>query len=120
MGSHYWKDVKHMFKAYLRMEDTGGQPELMDTLPALTVGPGVYLLFINLQNDLDHHFKLTYFKSSHKKTPPTVSIYTVKKLLLRISENDLWEMAMQWEKAGQLVVVQWWLTYSGGMAVDST
>ena len=82
MGSHYWKDVKHMFKAYLRMEDTGGQPELMDMLPALTVGPGVYLLFINLQNDLDHHFKLTYFKSSHKKTPPTVSSYTVKELLL--------------------------------------
>ena len=69
MGSQYWKDVKHMFKAYLRMEDTGGQPELMDMLPALTIGPGLYLLFINLQNDLDHHYKLTYCNKSGASTP---------------------------------------------------
>ena len=25
-------------------------------LPALTIGPGLYLLFIDLQNDLDHHY----------------------------------------------------------------
>ena len=48
MGSCYSKDVKHMFKAYLRVEDTGGYPELMDMLPALTIGPGLYMLFINL------------------------------------------------------------------------
>ena len=82
MGSQYWKDVKHMFKAYLRMEDTGGQPELMDMLPALTIGPGLYLLFINLQNDLDHHYKLTYCNKSGASTPSVESIYSVKELLL--------------------------------------
>ena len=82
MGSQYWKDVKHMFKAYLRMEDTGGQPELMDMLPALTIGPGLYLLFINLQHNLDHHYKLTYCNKSGASTPSVESIYSVKEMLL--------------------------------------
>ena len=82
MGSQYWKDVKHMFKAYLRLEDTGGQPELMDMLPALTIGPGLYLLFINLQNDLDHHYKLTYCNKSGTSTVPVESVYKVKEMLL--------------------------------------
>ncbi len=43
---HFAENVKHSFKAFLRMEDTGGQPELMDMLPALTIGPGLYLLFL--------------------------------------------------------------------------
>ena len=81
MGSAYWKDVKHMFKAHLRMEDTGGQPELMDMLPALTVGPGLYLLFINLQNELDEHYKLSYCNASGKSTLPVDSTYTVMEML---------------------------------------
>ena len=82
MGSQYWKDVKHMFKAYLRIEDTGGQPELMDMLPALTIGPGLYLLFINLQNDLDHHYKLAYCNEFGDSTVPVESIYKVREMLL--------------------------------------
>ena len=82
MGSQHWKDVKHMFTAYLRVEDTGGQPELMDMLPALTIGPGLYLLFINLQSDLDHHYKLTYYNESGASTVPVESIYNVKEMLL--------------------------------------
>ncbi len=30
------ENVKHSFKAFLRMENSKGQPELMDMLPALT------------------------------------------------------------------------------------
>ena len=82
MGSESWKYVKTMYKALLRMEDTGGQPELMDMLPALTLGPGLYLLFINLQNDLDHHYKLTYCNASGENTPPIKSVYSVKEMLL--------------------------------------
>ena len=81
MGSAYWKDVKHMFKAHLRMEDTGGQPELMDMLPALTIGPGLYLLFINLQNELDELYRLSYCNASGKSTPPVDSTYTVMEML---------------------------------------
>ena len=82
MESPYWNDMKRMFKAYLRVEDTGGQPELMDMLPALTLGPGIYLLFINLQHDLDHYYKLTYCDASGKSTSPVESTYTVKEMLL--------------------------------------
>ena len=51
-------------------------------LPALTIGPGLYLLFINLQNDLDHHYKLTYCNKSGASTPSVESIYTVKEMIL--------------------------------------
>ena len=82
MGSEYWKDVKHIFKAYLRMEDTGGQPELMDMLPALTIGPGLYLLFMNLQNDLHERYCLSYCTTSGESTPPVESTYTVEEMML--------------------------------------
>ena len=48
----FWSNLKHSFKAYIRMEDTGGQPEVMDMLPALVIGPGRYLLFISYQMNL--------------------------------------------------------------------
>ena len=83
MGSQYWNDAKDMAKAYLRMEDTGGLPELMDMLPALTIGgPGVYLLFIDLRYDLDHHYKLTYCNASGHSSPLVESVCSVKELLL--------------------------------------
>ena len=82
MGSEYWKDVKHIFKAYLRMEDTGGQPELMDMLPALTIGPGLYLLFMNLENDLHERYCLSYCTTSGESTPPVESTYTVEEMML--------------------------------------
>ena len=81
MGSGYWKDVKCMFKAHLRMEDTGGQPELMDMLPALTIGPGIYLLFINLQNDLDERYQLSFCNDSGESSIPVQSNYTVLEML---------------------------------------
>ncbi len=41
---HFAENVKHSFNAFLRMEDTGGQPELMDMLPALTIGSTCFSL----------------------------------------------------------------------------
>ena len=82
MKSKYWPEVKHIFKAYLRMEDTGGQPELMDMLPALTVGPGLYLLFFNLLNSLNQHYMLTYCDAGGASTVPIQSTYTVREMFL--------------------------------------
>ena len=36
-ASIFFKEVKHFFRAFIRMEDAGGQSELMDMLPALTI-----------------------------------------------------------------------------------
>ena len=90
MVSEYWEDVKHMFKdkfkdkfkAYLRMEDTGGQPELMDMLPALTVGPGLYLLFLNLEQELQSQYKVSYCSKEGENSIPVESTYTVKEMFL--------------------------------------
>jgi len=82
MKSNYWQEVKHVFKAYLRMEDTGGQPELMDLLPALTVGPGLYLIFFNLLNSLDKSYMLSYCNADGASTVPIQSKYTVKEMFL--------------------------------------
>ena len=78
----FWRDVKQSFKAYLRMEDTGGQPELMDMLPALTIGPGLYLLFFSYEFKLRSEFKVFYQRSSGESTLPEQSILTLEEMLL--------------------------------------
>ena len=78
----FWKEAKQSFKAFLRMEDTGGQPELMDMLPALTVGPGLYLLFFSYEFELKSEFKISYQSSSGESTFPEQSTLTLEEILL--------------------------------------
>ena len=78
----FWDNAKHSFRAYLRIEDTGGQPELMDMLPALTIGPGLFLLFFNLEWSLKKEFKVFYQHSSGKTTTPEESKITLEEMLL--------------------------------------
>ena len=78
----FWSDVKHSFKAYVRMEDTGGQPELMDMLPALTIGPGLYLLFFSYEMKLKGNVKVFYQSASGKSTLPEQSTFTLEEMLL--------------------------------------
>ena len=82
MSSEHLKDVECVFKAHLRVEDTGGQPELMDMLPALTIGPGLYLLFVNLQNELHSKYRVSYRDKSGLASIPEMSSHTVEELLL--------------------------------------
>ena len=78
----FWKDVKHSFRAYIRMEDTGGQPELMDMLPALTLGPALCLVFFNLEWNLKKEFPVYYQHPSGKTTAPEESKITLEEMLL--------------------------------------
>ena len=78
----FWKDVKHSFRAYIRMEDTGGQPELMDMLPALTLGPALCLVFFNLEWNLKKEFPVFYQHPSGKTTVPEESKITLEEMLL--------------------------------------
>ncbi len=75
--------MKHSFKAFLRMEDTGGQPELMDMLPALTIGPGLYLLFFSYKFKLDEEYRVFYQRASGETTAPENSEFTLQEMLLR-------------------------------------
>ena len=65
----------------LYMQDTGGQPELMDCLPALTVGPACYLLFCKLNVNLNDHYLVGY-RDSDGRTSPCQSHFTIKETLL--------------------------------------
>ena len=78
----FLEEMQHHFKAFLRMVDSGGQPELMDMLPALTIGPGLYLVFFNLLWNLKKEFKVFYQHSSGKTTTPEESKITLEEMLL--------------------------------------
>ena len=78
----FLEEMQHHFRAFLRMEDTGGQPELMDMLPAFTIGPGLYLVFFNLQWNLKKEFKVFYQHPSGKTTTPDESKITLEEMLL--------------------------------------
>ena len=78
----FLKEMQHHFRAFLRMEDTGGQPELMDMLPALAIGPGLYLIFFNLQWNLKKEFKVFYQHPSGKTSKPEESKITLEEMLL--------------------------------------
>ncbi len=80
---HFAENVKQSFKAFLRMEDTGGQPELMDMLPALTIGPGLYLLFFSYKFQLDEEYRVFYQRASGETTAPEKSEFTLQEMLLR-------------------------------------
>ncbi len=76
------EDLEHSFKALLRMEDTGGQPELMDMLPALTIGPGLYLLFFSYEFKLDEEYQVFYQRATGEQTVPERSAFTLQEFLL--------------------------------------
>ncbi len=76
------EDLENSFKALLRMEDTGGQPELMDMLPALTIGPGLYLLFFSYEFKLDEEYQVFYQRASGEQTVPEQSTFTLQEFLL--------------------------------------
>ena len=78
----FLEEMQHHIRAFLRMEDTGGQPELMDMLPALTIGPGLYLIFFNLEWNLKKEFKVFYQHPSGKTTIPEESKITLEEMLL--------------------------------------
>ncbi len=80
---HFEEYVRHSFKFFLRMEDTGGQPELMDMLPALTIGPGLYLLFFSYEFRLDEEYWVFYQRTSGETTAPEKSEFTLQAMLLR-------------------------------------
>ncbi len=77
------ENVKHSFRAFLRIEDTGGQPELMDMLPALTTGPGLYMLFFSYMFKLDEEYRVFYQRASGETTAPEKSEFTLQEMLLR-------------------------------------
>ena len=86
MASKDWEVIKYTLKytALVKMEDTGGQPEFMDMLPALVMGPSLYLIFCKLIDDLKSRYSISYLdRSTGESTIPVESTYTVEEMILQ-------------------------------------
>lgn len=84
LGPQLWKDIRLTFgdTIFVKMEDTGGQPEFMEMLPALTIGPALYLLFCKLVDPLKSQYTVSYLSPSGECTSPVKSTCSVEEMLL--------------------------------------
>ena len=64
--------------------DTGGQPEFLEMLSALIMGPSLYLLYHRLIDSLDKPFKISYTHPDGKSTDEVESTITVEETLFQI------------------------------------
>ncbi len=79
------KDIEYAleYTALIKMEDTGGQPEFMDMLPALVLGPSLHLIFCKLTDELKSRYTVSFLNPSGESTPPMESSYTVEEVILQ-------------------------------------
>ena len=63
------EDLKRLLEelTMINMTDVGGQPAFLDMLPALTIGPALYLLFFRLDQDLDKHYPVRFHPAESKE-----------------------------------------------------
>ena len=84
LASHTWKELSNHLEnmCLLYIKDTGGQPELMDMLPSLIIGPALYFLFCRLGEDLDTTYKVSLRGISDSSIPDRMSCCTVRENLM--------------------------------------
>ena len=84
LASHSWEELSDHLEnmCLLYIKDTGGQPELMDLLPALIIGPALYLLFCRLGEDIDTTYKVSLRGISNYCVPDRMSCCTVRENLM--------------------------------------
>ena len=83
LASDTWEEFSdHLEKmCLLYIKDTGGQPELMDLLPSLVIGPALYFFFYQLGEDLDKTYKIS-LRGVSNSIPDRMSCCTVKENLM--------------------------------------
>ena len=57
---------KTKFRLLLNIADVGGQPAFLEILPSLTIGPALYLVFMNLLQGLKTRYEVAYKPSNEK------------------------------------------------------
>ena len=77
------EDLKRLLEelTMINMTDVGGQPAFLDMLPALTIGPALYLLFFRLDQDLDKHYPVRFLPAESKEDIVLESSYCIKEVL---------------------------------------
>ena len=63
------EDLKQLLEdlTMINMADVGGQPAFLDMLPALTIGPALYLLFFRLDQELKEHYPVSFVQLKDEK-----------------------------------------------------
>ena len=67
----------------LNIHDIGGQPCFLEMLPALSTGPAMYLVFLDLSKDLDKPYKIPFNREDTVITPYD-ALHTVKSTISQI------------------------------------
>ena len=67
----------------LNINDIGGQPGFLEMLPALSTGPAMYLIFLDLSKDLDKLYKIPFSRDDTIITPFD-AVHTVKATISQI------------------------------------
>ena len=77
------EDFKRLLEelTMINMTDVGGQPAFLDMLPALTIGPALYLLFFRLDQELDKHYPVQFFSAESNEEIVLESSYCIKEVL---------------------------------------
>ena len=65
----YSKIARVVGNTLLNINDIGGQPGFLEMLPALSTGPAMYLVFLDLSKELDKPYKIPFSRDDTIITP---------------------------------------------------
>ena len=80
---NYTKAISHLGNTLLNINDIGGQPGFLEMLPALSTGPAMYLVFLDLSKALNQPYEITFDRDNTVITP-FKSLYTVESTISQI------------------------------------
>ena len=67
----------------MNMVDTGGQPAFIEMLPALTIGPALYLIFFRLNQELKERYQIQYISEGDEDVHLDDTSYTVEEVIFQ-------------------------------------
>ena len=79
----YSKMAQLLGNTLLNINDIGGQPGFLEMLPALSTGPAMYLVFLDLSKELDKPYKIPFDRDGTIITPFD-AIHTVEATISQI------------------------------------
>ncbi|XP_064397861.1 uncharacterized protein LOC135344563 isoform X2 [Halichondria panicea] len=82
-SGNYSQMAKCLGNTLLNINDVGGQPEFLEMLPALSNGPAMYLVFLDLSKELDKPYDIPFSRDG-KVITPYKSMHTVKTAVSQI------------------------------------
>ena len=80
-----YDEISGMFEdaTLVSISDVGGQPGFLEMLPALSSGPGMYMVFLNLNKKLDELYEVPFCRGN-VSIEPFVSSHTVEGTISQI------------------------------------